>query len=44
MGLHDESGNIYEMLQYTFFNTTDLGDWNNMINGMVNVRNLNEIG
>jgi hypothetical protein len=37
MGLHDDSGNIYEMLQYTFFNNTDLGSWEKMIDGMVNV-------
>ena len=37
MGLKDDSGNIYEMLEYTFFDHTDMGTWDTMIDGMVNV-------
>ena len=37
LGLQDESGNIYEMLEYTFFNHSDMGIWEKMSNGMVNV-------
>ena len=37
LGLDDESGNIYEMLEYTFFDHSDLGVWENMMEGMVNV-------
>jgi carboxylesterase type B len=37
MGLRDDSGNIYEMLEYTFFEQTDLGTWDTMIDGMVNL-------
>ena len=37
MGLIDTSGNLYEMLEYTFFNRTDLGQWTPMMEGMVNV-------
>jgi len=37
MGLTDDSGNIYEMLEYSFFNSTDLGTWSKMMDGMVNL-------
>ena len=37
MGLQDTSGNIYEMLDYTFFNHADMGTWETMMDGMVNV-------
>lgn len=37
MGLNDETGNIYEMLEYTFFNHTEMGTWDKMMNGMVNL-------
>lgn len=37
MGLNDESGNIYEMLEYSFFNHTDMGKWETMMDGMVNL-------
>jgi len=37
MGLQDTSGNIYEMLDYTFFNHADMGTWETMMDGMVNL-------
>ena len=37
MGLKDQSGNIYEMLEYTFFDHTEMGTWDTMMDGMVNV-------
>jgi len=37
LGLDDESGNIYEMLEYSFFDHSDLGVWDNMMEGMVNM-------
>ena len=37
MGLHDDSGVVHEMLNYAFFNTSDLGDWDKMMPGMINV-------
>merc|ERR1719347_2035935 len=37
MGLNDESGNIYEMLEYTFFKHSDMGVWDTMMEGMINM-------
>jgi len=37
MGLNDESGNIYEMLEYSFFRHKDMGTWSTMMEGMVNM-------
>ncbi|XP_023323658.1 cholinesterase 2 [Eurytemora carolleeae] len=37
MGLKDQSGNIYEMLEYTFFDHTEMGTWDTMMDGMVNL-------
>ena len=37
MGLQDDSGNIYEMLEYTFFDHSSMGTWDTMMEGMVNV-------
>jgi carboxylesterase type B len=37
LGLQDDSGNIYEMLEYTFFDHTDMGTWDTMMEGMVNL-------
>jgi len=37
MGLHDDSGVVYELLNYAFFNTSDLGDWDKMMPGMINL-------
>lgn len=37
LGLADESGNIYEMLEYAFFEHSDMGYWEKMMQGMVNV-------
>jgi len=37
LGLADDSGNIYEMLEYTFFDHSDLGYWEKMMQGMVNL-------
>jgi len=37
MGLNDDSGNIYEMLEYVYFNHADMGDWSKMMEGMINL-------
>ena len=37
MGLKDDSGVIYELINYRYFETEELGDWCAMIDGMVNV-------
>jgi len=37
MGLQDSSGNIYEMLEYSFFNHEDMGVWDTMMEGMINL-------
>lgn len=37
MGLKDDSGVIYELINYRYFNNDELGDWCKMINGMVNL-------
>ena len=54
LGLKDDSGVIYELINYRFrfatntspfcvrfFTNNELGDWDKMIDGLVNVRNLN---
>ena len=37
LGIKDESGVIYELVNYRYFADEDLGDWDAMIDGMVNV-------
>ena len=37
LGLHDESGVIYEVVQHDYFNMTDLGHWDQMMPGMINL-------
>jgi len=37
MGLNDDSGLVFEMLIYTFFDSSDMGDWDKMMPGMVNL-------
>jgi len=37
LGLNDDSGNIYEMLEYSFFKHADMGTWERMMNGMINL-------
>ena len=37
LGIKDESGVIYELVNYRYFMDEDLGDWDAMIDGMVNV-------
>jgi len=37
MGLKDDSGVIYELINYRFFGGDELGDWCSMIDGMVNL-------
>ena len=44
LGLADDSGNIYEMLEYTFFDHSDLGYWEKMMQGMVNVSTFQKQG
>ena len=38
LGLKDDSGVIYELINYRYFEDSMLGDWDLMIDGMVNVR------
>lgn len=42
LGLHDSSGVIFEILENEYFNSTDLGDWETMMPGMINVSELFE--
>ena len=37
LGLHDESGVIYEVVQHDYFNMTDVGHWDQMMPGMINL-------
>lgn len=37
LGLHDSSGVVFEILEHGYFNLTDLGDWDKMMPGMINV-------
>jgi len=37
MGLYDNSGLVFEMLTYTFFDSHHLGNWDKMMPGMVNL-------
>merc|ERR1712212_597437 len=37
LGLKDDSGVIYELINYRFFDNEELGDWCKMIDGMVNM-------
>ena len=37
LGLDDKSGVIYEVVEHDYFNITDLGDWDKMMPGMINV-------
>jgi len=37
LGIKDESGVIYELVNYRYFMDEDLGDWDAMIDGMVNL-------
>ncbi len=38
LGLDDSSGVIFEVMEHDYFNYTDLGNWDAMMPGMVNVR------
>ena len=38
LGLKDDSGVIYELINYRYFTDDMLGDWHQMIDGMINVR------
>ena len=38
LGIKDESGVIYELIQYRYFEDDMLGDWELMIDSMINVR------
>ena len=40
LGLKDDSGVIYELINYRYFEDSMLGDWDLMIDGMVNVRTV----
>ena len=40
LGLHDSSGVIFEVVEHDYFNVTDLGDWDKMMPGMINVSTL----
>merc|ERR1711970_1178643 len=37
LGLKDDSGVIYELINYTYFEDSMLGNWDLMIDGMVNL-------
>jgi len=37
LGLRDDSGVIYELINYRYYNNNDLGHWHKMINGMINM-------
>ena len=37
LGLKDDSGVIYELINYRYFLDSSLGDWDLMIDGLVNV-------
>ena len=39
LGIKDDSGIIYELINYRYFEDSMLGDWDLMIDGMVNVSN-----
>ena len=38
LGLDDESGVIYEILEHDYFELEELGNWDLMVEGMTNVR------
>ena len=38
MGIKDYTGVLYELISYRYFEDDDLGVWDLMIDGMVNVR------
>ena len=38
LGIKDDSGVIYDLINYRYFEDSMLGDWDLMIDGMVNVR------
>ena len=40
LGLKDDSGVIYDLINYRYFEDSMLGDWDLMIDGMVNVRTM----
>ena len=40
LGLRDDSSIIYELINYRYFTDSQLGDWNAMIDGMVNVSGI----
>ena len=37
LGLDDKSGVIFEVVEHDYFNITDLGIWDQMMPGMINV-------
>ena len=37
LGLHDSSGVIFEVVEHDYFNISDLGNWDKMMPGMINV-------
>ena len=37
LGIKDDSGVIYDLINYRYFEDSMLGDWDAMIDGMVNV-------
>ena len=42
LGIKDDSGIIYELINYRYFEDSMLGDWDAMIDGMVNVSFRND--
>ena len=42
LGLQDTSGVIFEIVEHDYFNITDLGNWDQMMPGMINVTLLTQ--
>ena len=43
LGLQDTSGVIFEVVEHDYFNITDLGMWDQMMPGMINVSSFRHL-
>ena len=43
LGLNDASGVIYEILEHDYFNLRDVGEWDRMMPGMINVNTVSKM-
>ena len=43
LGLQDTSGVIFEVVEHDYFNITDLGVWDQMMPGMINVSSFRHL-